>query len=78
MFSYGFVGHRSRRKFRYGAGQRFDAWVTESILPVGYNFAIAALAADEYVGIVRYYVYNLLGHSGRLYLPAHHREDVLP
>jgi uncharacterized SAM-binding protein YcdF (DUF218 family) len=41
-----------------------------SILPVGYNFAIADFAAHEYVGIVRYYVYNLLGwnpsgtHSG--------------
>jgi uncharacterized SAM-binding protein YcdF (DUF218 family) len=41
-----------------------------SILPAGYNFAIADFAAHEYVGIVRYYVYNLLGwnpsgtHSG--------------
>jgi uncharacterized SAM-binding protein YcdF (DUF218 family) len=41
-----------------------------SILPLGYNFAIADFAAHEYVGIVRYYVYNLLGwnpsgtHSG--------------
>ena len=28
---------------------------------MGYNFAIADFAAHEYVGIVRYYVYNLLG-----------------
>jgi uncharacterized SAM-binding protein YcdF (DUF218 family) len=32
-----------------------------SILPTGYNFAIADLAAHEYVGILRYYIYNLLG-----------------
>ena len=32
-----------------------------SILPVGYNFAIADAAAHEYVGIVRYYVYNFFG-----------------
>ena len=32
-----------------------------SILPTGYNFAIADLAAHEFIGILRYYVYNLLG-----------------
>jgi hypothetical protein len=31
-----------------------------SILPVGYNFAIADFAAHEYVGIVRYYVTTCL------------------
>jgi uncharacterized SAM-binding protein YcdF (DUF218 family) len=41
-----------------------------SVLPVGYNFAVADFAAHEYIGIVRYYIYNLLGwnpsrpHSG--------------
>jgi uncharacterized SAM-binding protein YcdF (DUF218 family) len=32
-----------------------------SILPVGYNFAVADFATHEYVGIVRYYLYNFLG-----------------
>jgi uncharacterized SAM-binding protein YcdF (DUF218 family) len=32
-----------------------------SILPTGYNFAIADLAAHEYIGMLRYYVYNFLG-----------------
>jgi uncharacterized SAM-binding protein YcdF (DUF218 family) len=32
-----------------------------SIIPLGYNFAIADSAAHEYIGIVRYYVYNFLG-----------------
>jgi uncharacterized SAM-binding protein YcdF (DUF218 family) len=37
-----------------------------SILPTGYNFAIADLAAHEYVGIVRYYIYNLLGWNPKV------------
>ena len=32
-----------------------------SILPIGYNLTIADLAAHEYIGIVRYYIYNFLG-----------------
>jgi hypothetical protein len=32
-----------------------------SILPTGYNFAIADLVVHEYIGILRYYIYNLLG-----------------
>jgi uncharacterized SAM-binding protein YcdF (DUF218 family) len=32
-----------------------------SILPTGYNFTIADLAAHEYIGILRYYIYNFLG-----------------
>jgi uncharacterized SAM-binding protein YcdF (DUF218 family) len=34
-----------------------------SIIPSGYNFAIADLAAHEYIGIARYYVYNFLGRN---------------
>ena len=37
-----------------------------SILPTGYNFAIADLAAHEYVGILRYYIYNLLGWNPKV------------
>jgi uncharacterized SAM-binding protein YcdF (DUF218 family) len=37
-----------------------------SILPTGYNFAIADLAAREYVGILRYYIYNLLGWNPKV------------
>ena len=32
-----------------------------SILPIGYNLAIADFAAHEYIGTLRYYIYNLLG-----------------
>src|SRR5258707_6484323 len=32
-----------------------------SILPTGYNFTIADLAAHEYIGMLRYYIYNFLG-----------------
>ena len=32
-----------------------------SILPVGYNFAVADFAVHEYIGMARYYVYNFLG-----------------
>jgi len=32
-----------------------------SILPAGYNFTIADLAAHEYIGMLRYYIYNFLG-----------------
>jgi len=32
-----------------------------SILPTGYNFTIADLTAHEYIGMLRYYIYNLLG-----------------
>ena len=32
-----------------------------SILPIGYNLAIADFAAHEYIGMLRYYIYNLLG-----------------
>jgi hypothetical protein len=37
-----------------------------SILPTGYNFAIADLAAHEFIGILRYYVYNLLGWNPKV------------
>jgi uncharacterized SAM-binding protein YcdF (DUF218 family) len=37
-----------------------------SIQPTGYNFAIADLAAHEYLGIVRYYIYNLLGWNPKV------------
>jgi uncharacterized SAM-binding protein YcdF (DUF218 family) len=37
-----------------------------SILPTGYNFAIADLAAHEYVGMLRYYIYNLLGWNPKV------------
>ena len=32
-----------------------------SILPIGYNFAVADLAAHDYIGMLRYYIYNFLG-----------------
>ncbi|MBV9489185.1 MAG: YdcF family protein [Verrucomicrobia bacterium] len=32
-----------------------------SILPAGYNFAIADAGLHEYAGLVRYYIYNFLG-----------------
>jgi len=32
-----------------------------SIFPIGYNFTIADLAAHEYIGMLRYYIYNFLG-----------------
>jgi len=32
-----------------------------SILPIGYNFSIADFTAHEYIGMLRYYIYNLLG-----------------
>ncbi len=32
-----------------------------SILPIGYNFAIADLSTHEYIGMLRYYIYNVLG-----------------
>jgi uncharacterized SAM-binding protein YcdF (DUF218 family) len=32
-----------------------------SILPAGYNFTIADLATHEYIGMLRYYLYNFLG-----------------
>jgi hypothetical protein len=32
----------------------------------GYNFAIADLAVHEYAGILRYYIYNLLGWNPRV------------
>jgi uncharacterized SAM-binding protein YcdF (DUF218 family) len=32
-----------------------------SILPIGYNFAIADLSTHEYIGMLRYYIYNFLG-----------------
>jgi uncharacterized SAM-binding protein YcdF (DUF218 family) len=41
-----------------------------SIFPTGYNFAIADLAVHEYVGILRYYIYNLLGWNPRVSRPA--------
>ena len=37
-----------------------------SIFPIGYNFAIADLAVHEYIGILRYYIYNLLGLNPRV------------
>lgn len=37
-----------------------------SIFPIGYNFAIADLAVHEYAGILRYYIYNLLGWNPRV------------
>jgi uncharacterized SAM-binding protein YcdF (DUF218 family) len=32
-----------------------------SLLPIGYNFTITDLAAHEYIGMLRYYIYNFLG-----------------
>ncbi|KDB62839.1 hypothetical protein AZ16_0379 [Bordetella bronchiseptica B18-5 (C3)] len=32
-----------------------------SVVPLSYNFAVADFALHEYLGIVRYHVYNLLG-----------------
>jgi uncharacterized SAM-binding protein YcdF (DUF218 family) len=37
-----------------------------SILPTGYNFTIADLAIHEYIGILRYYIYNFLGWNPRV------------
>jgi hypothetical protein len=43
--------------------QRNDDYIVPqmSILPIGYNLAIADFAAHEYIGTLRYYLYNLLG-----------------
>ena len=43
-----------------------------SILPIGYNFTIADLAAHEYIGILRYYVYNFLGWNPPVSRSASH------
>jgi uncharacterized SAM-binding protein YcdF (DUF218 family) len=32
-----------------------------SILPIGYNFAIADFSTHEYIGMLRYYIYNFIG-----------------
>jgi uncharacterized SAM-binding protein YcdF (DUF218 family) len=37
-----------------------------SIFPIGYNFTIADLAVHEYIGILRYYVYNFLGWNPKV------------
>ncbi len=41
-----------------------------SILPTGYNFTIADLAAHEYIGMVRYYIYNSLGWNPPVFRSA--------
>jgi uncharacterized SAM-binding protein YcdF (DUF218 family) len=43
-----------------------------SIFPIGYNFAIADLAIHEYVGILRYYIYNLFGWNPKVWRSASH------
>jgi hypothetical protein len=32
-----------------------------SVLPISYNLTIADIAAHEYIGMLRYYIYNFLG-----------------
>src|ERR1700730_1633685 len=36
-----------------------------SLFPIGYNFTITDLALHEYIGFLRYYIYNLLGWNKR-------------
>lgn len=43
---------------------------TVAVLPLSYNFLIADLALHEYAGVMRYYVYQLMGWNVRAMRPG--------
>jgi hypothetical protein len=36
-----------------------------AFVPLGYHFTVADIVMHEYIGVVRYYIYNFLGWNGR-------------
>jgi uncharacterized SAM-binding protein YcdF (DUF218 family) len=44
-----------------------------SVLPIGYNITMADFALHEYIGILRYYVYQFFGWNKPVPLPTHHQ-----
>ena len=41
-----------------------------SVIPISYNLTIADFAAHEYIGMLRYYIYNFLGWNPTVSRPA--------